>query len=285
MRFGVDPLEGQKTGFFFDQRPNRDRVAALSPGARVLDVFCHTGAFGLRTAAAGAASVTLVDSSAPALERAEAAAAANGLQRVVTTRRGDAFDVMTDLAAAGERFDVVVCDPPAFAKSRKDAEAGLRAYNRMTRLAAPLVDPGRLPVRRILQPPRAVGRVHRAGRGGPAPRPTGCARGVHGRRRPGPPGAPASAGECLSEGAIAAVVVDTQPPASTVAVDASVPHYLWMDDDLPRQAPQEWLDALDRARASGAAGRPTVPLSVVLDDLQACLARMEAREAKASAKA
>ncbi len=141
VRFGVDPLEGQKTGFFFDQRPNRDRVAALSPGARVLDVFCHTGAFGLRTAAAGAASVTLVDSSAPALERAEAAAAANGL-RGVTTRRGDAFDVMTDLAAAGERFDVVVCDPPAFAKSRKDAEAGLRAYNRMTRLAAPLVTPG-----------------------------------------------------------------------------------------------------------------------------------------------
>ena len=141
VRFGVDPLGGQKTGFFFDQRPNRDRVAALAPGARVLDMFCHTGAFGLRAAAAGAASVTLVDSSAPALERATEAASANSLAGV-STRRGDAFDVMVELAAAGERFDIVVCDPPAFAKSRKDAEAGLRAYHRMTRLAAPLVAPG-----------------------------------------------------------------------------------------------------------------------------------------------
>ena len=142
VRFGVDPLGGQKTGFFFDQRPNRDRVAALASGARVLDVFCHTGAFGLRAAAAGATSVTLVDSSAPALERATAAAEANGLAGRVASERGDAFDVMTELSAAGERYDIVVCDPPAFAKSRKDAEAGLRAYNRMARLAAPLVAPG-----------------------------------------------------------------------------------------------------------------------------------------------
>ncbi len=141
VRFGVDPLGGQKTGFFFDQRPNRDRVAAVASGARVLDVFCHTGAFGLRAARAGAASVTLVDSSAPALAHATEAAAANGLAGV-TSRRGDAFDVMAELAEAGERYDLVVCDPPAFAKSRKDAEAGLRAYNRMTRLAAPLVTPG-----------------------------------------------------------------------------------------------------------------------------------------------
>ena len=141
VRFGVDPLGGQKTGFFFDQRPNRDRVAAIASGARVLDMFCHTGAFGLRAAKAGAAAVTLVDSSAPALAHATEAAAANGLAGV-TSRRGDAFDVMTELAEAGERYDLVVCDPPAFAKSRKDAEAGLRAYNRMTRLAAPLVAPG-----------------------------------------------------------------------------------------------------------------------------------------------
>ena len=142
VRFGVDPLGGQKTGFFFDQRPNRDRVAALAAGARMLDVFCHTGAFGLRAAQAGAAAVTLVDSSAPALERALDAAGANGLADRVAARRGDAFDVMAELAAAGERYDLVVCDPPAFAKSRKDADAGLRAYNRMTRLAAPLVAPG-----------------------------------------------------------------------------------------------------------------------------------------------
>jgi 23S rRNA (cytosine1962-C5)-methyltransferase len=142
VRFPIDPLAGQKTGWFFDQRGNRDRVAALAAGARVLDVFCHTGGFGLRCAAAGAASVTLVDSSAPALELAMQAAALNGFGERVVARRDDAFDAMTALAAAGERFDIVVCDPPAFARSRKDAEAGLRAYGRMARLAAPLVAPG-----------------------------------------------------------------------------------------------------------------------------------------------
>ncbi|HEY1934244.1 MAG TPA: class I SAM-dependent rRNA methyltransferase [Acetobacteraceae bacterium] len=142
VRFPVDLLGGQKTGWFYDQRPNRDRVASLAAGARVLDVFCHTGAFGLRCAAAGAASVTLVDSSAPALAHATEAAAQNACADRVTTQRGDAFDAMTELAAAGERFDIVVCDPPAFARSRKDAEAGLRAYGRMARLAAPLVAPG-----------------------------------------------------------------------------------------------------------------------------------------------
>lgn len=142
VRFPIDPLSGQKTGFFFDQRPNRDRVAALADGARVLDVFSHVGAFGLRAAASGATQVVLVDSSAPALTQAEHAAERNGLSDRVTTHRADAFDAMAAFAAAGERFDMVICDPPAFAKSRKDAEAGLRAYGRMARLAAPLVTPG-----------------------------------------------------------------------------------------------------------------------------------------------
>jgi 23S rRNA (cytosine1962-C5)-methyltransferase len=140
VRFPVDPLSGQKTGWYFDQRPNRDRVAALASGARVLDVFSHVGAFGLRCAAAGAREVTLVDSSAPALAQAEQAAALNGVADVVHVRRDDAFDAMT--ALAGEQFDIVICDPPAFARTRKDAEAGLRAYGRMARLAAPLVAPG-----------------------------------------------------------------------------------------------------------------------------------------------
>ena len=139
--FPVDPLSGQKTGFFWDQRPNRDQVAALASGARVLDVFCHTGAFGLRAAAAGASAVTLVDSSQPALDRAMDAAARNGLPGVTATR-GDAFDVMGALGVAGAQFDVVVCDPPAFAKTKRDQDAGLRAYHRMTRLAASLVAPG-----------------------------------------------------------------------------------------------------------------------------------------------
>jgi 23S rRNA (cytosine1962-C5)-methyltransferase len=141
VRFPVDPLGGQKTGWFFDQRPNRDRVAALAAGARVLDVFCHTGAFGLRCAAAGAASVVLVDASAPALEHALTAAQTNGLGRV-TARRGDAFEVLTEMGQAGENFDIVICDPPAFAKSKKDQANGLRAYGRLARLAALLVAPG-----------------------------------------------------------------------------------------------------------------------------------------------
>jgi 23S rRNA (cytosine1962-C5)-methyltransferase len=140
VRFGVDPLGGQKTGWFFDQRPNRDRVVALAEDARVLDVFCHIGAFGLRCAAAGAREVFLVDSSAPALAQAEATASLNGIADRVHVRRDDGFDAMA--ALVGEQFDIVVCDPPAFAPSRKDAEAGLRAYGRMARLAAPLVVPG-----------------------------------------------------------------------------------------------------------------------------------------------
>ncbi len=142
VRFPVDLLAGQKTGWFFDQRGNRDLVARLAGGARMADVFCHTGGFGLRAAAAGAASVLLVDSSAPALAQATTAAELNGFGPRVATSRGDAFDIMAALAAAGERFGIVVCDPPAFARSRKDADAGLRAYARMARLAAALVEPG-----------------------------------------------------------------------------------------------------------------------------------------------
>jgi 23S rRNA (cytosine1962-C5)-methyltransferase len=144
VRFPVDPLAGQKTGWFFDQRPNRDLLARHAAGARVLDVFCHVGAFGLRCAAAGAADVTLVDSSAFALGLAEDAARRNGLSARIATHRGDAFDVMSALRDEGARFDIVVCDPPAFAKSKKDRDAGLRAYGRMARLAAPLVAPGGL---------------------------------------------------------------------------------------------------------------------------------------------
>ena len=142
VRFPVDPLTGQKTGWFFDQRLNRDQVAALASGARVLDVFCHIGAFGLRCAGAGAAQVTLVDSSAPALELAQQAAALNGFAARVATSRADAFDKLTELGNGGEKFDLVICDPPAFAKSKKDAANGLRAYGRLARLAATIVAPG-----------------------------------------------------------------------------------------------------------------------------------------------
>jgi len=142
LRFAVDLLGGQKTGWFFDQRENRDRIAQLAPGARVLDAFCHTGGFGLRAAAAGAAHVTLLDRSAHALDLAMQTAAANGLAERVEVRRGEAMEELERMAASGARFDIVVADPPAFAKSRKDQPAALRGYAKLARQAAALVAPG-----------------------------------------------------------------------------------------------------------------------------------------------
>ncbi|GIX08295.1 class I SAM-dependent rRNA methyltransferase [Elioraea sp.] len=140
--FPVDPLGGQKTGWFYDQRFNRDRVAALAAGARVLDVYCHTGAFGLRCAAAGAAHVTLADRSGPALALAAETARANGLAGRIEIRRAEAFGLLERLAGEGGRFDLVVCDPPAFAKSRKDHGPALKGYEKLARLAAAAVAPG-----------------------------------------------------------------------------------------------------------------------------------------------
>ncbi|WP_102109304.1 RSP_2647 family RNA methyltransferase [Oceaniglobus roseus] len=138
----ADLLGGQKTGLFYDQRPNHAFAAGLGKGARVLDVFSHVGGFALAALAAGAESALAVDGSAPALELAEQGAAASGVADRFATRRGDAFEVMAALAEEGERFGLVVCDPPAFAPNKPALEAGLRAYERVARLAAPLVAPG-----------------------------------------------------------------------------------------------------------------------------------------------
>ncbi|MEO9863048.1 MAG: class I SAM-dependent rRNA methyltransferase [Yoonia sp.] len=138
----ADVIGGQKTGLFFDQRPNHAFAASLSKGARVLDVFSHVGGFGLAALAGGAASALAVDGSQPALDLAAQGAEAMGVSDKFTTRKGDAFDVLTKLAEEGETFDVVICDPPAFAPSKKAMEAGLRAYERVARLAAPLVAEG-----------------------------------------------------------------------------------------------------------------------------------------------
>ena len=135
----ADLIGGQKTGLFFDQRPNHEFVSRLSNGARVLDVFSHVGGFGLAALAGGAASAMAVDGSAPALDLATQGAVAAGFGDKFSTRKGDAFDVLTSLRAEGAKFDVIVCDPPAFAPSRQAVEAGLRAYERIARLAAPLV--------------------------------------------------------------------------------------------------------------------------------------------------
>ncbi|MEL7180749.1 MAG: class I SAM-dependent rRNA methyltransferase [Pseudomonadota bacterium] len=138
----ADVMGGQKTGLFFDQRPNHAFVAGLSKGAHVLDVFSHVGGFGLAALAADAASVLAVDGSAPALELATQGATKMGVADRFATRKGDAFEVLTALADEGMRFDVVICDPPAFAPSKPALDAGLRAYERIARLAAPLVAEG-----------------------------------------------------------------------------------------------------------------------------------------------
>ena len=138
----ADLTGGQKTGLFYDQRPNHAFAAGLAKGGRILDVFCHVGGFALAALAAGAEHALAVDSSAPALDLAEGGARATGVNARFETRRGDAFAVLEALAAEGARFDLVVCDPPAFAPNRQALKAGLRAYERLARLSAALVAPG-----------------------------------------------------------------------------------------------------------------------------------------------
>ncbi|WP_172794855.1 RSP_2647 family RNA methyltransferase [Loktanella sp. 3ANDIMAR09] len=138
----ADLTGGQKTGLFYDQRPNHAFVAGLARDARVLDVFAHVGGFGLAALAQGAASALAVDGSDPALSLARQGADAMGVADRFETRKGDAFDVMAALAEEGAQFDVVICDPPAFAPSKSALEPGLRAYERVAKLAAPLVADG-----------------------------------------------------------------------------------------------------------------------------------------------
>lgn len=142
VRFETSPGAGQKTGWFYDHRENRARVRRYAPGARVLDVFSYVGGWGVQAAVAGAARVTCVDSSAPALEAVRANAALNGVEGSVEVVRGDAFDVLREMNDQRLRFDVVVLDPPAFIKRRKDARKGEEAYQRINRLAMDLLEDG-----------------------------------------------------------------------------------------------------------------------------------------------
>jgi len=135
----ADVAEGQKTGIFYDQRPNHHFVQKLSSGKKVLDVFSHVGGFGLAAMANGAAEVTCVDGSQPALDLAARGASATKSDVPLEIIRGDAFDVMINLALHGKIFDIVICDPPAFAPQKASREAGLRAYERVARLASCLV--------------------------------------------------------------------------------------------------------------------------------------------------
>jgi 23S rRNA (cytosine1962-C5)-methyltransferase len=144
LRFEADVFHGQKTGFFLDQRDNRARVEALAAGKRMLNVFAYTGGFSLYAARGGAPEVWSVDLSMPALAAAERTFALNAHVPAVAAARhrtlaGDAFAVLDDLRRQGERFALVVVDPPAFAKAASEAPAALHAYRRLTQLALGVV--------------------------------------------------------------------------------------------------------------------------------------------------
>lgn len=130
-RFEVPALEGQKTGWFHDQAANRERLTRYVQGRSVLDVFAYAGGWGIRAALAGASRITAVDSSERALDWLKANAERNGVADTVSTLRGDAFEVLRSLRGDGARFDIVVLDPPAFIKRRKDAKEGQLAYRRL----------------------------------------------------------------------------------------------------------------------------------------------------------
>ncbi len=138
----ADVLKGQKTGWFFDQRDNRALIAGLCKGKSVMDIYSHSGGFGVLAAKAGAAQAVCVDSSKLALELAGRTAERNAV--AVECVQGDAFAVMERLAAEGKRYDIVLADPPAFVKSKKDIAAGMRGYEKVARLAAGLCKPGGL---------------------------------------------------------------------------------------------------------------------------------------------
>jgi len=182
LAFEVALAGGQKTGWFFDQRENRGRLDAnMAAGRRVLDAFSYVGAWGLRAARLGAAEVTLVDDSAAAIALAERNAGALAPACPLTALTGDAFETLAALGAAGRTFDLVIIDPPAFVKRRRDLAAGRRAYERLTGLALALCAPqailvaascsALLPARDFQSlVRRAAGRQHRrlriVGRGG-----------------------------------------------------------------------------------------------------------------------
>ena len=134
--------EGQKTGWYYDQRDNRAFIAGLAKGKTVLDAYSYTGGFGILAAKSGAREVVCVDSSAPALKLAEESAAANSV--AIKAFNADALEEMARLAAAKETFDIVLADPPPFVKAKKDLEAGARAYRKLARLSADVTAKGGL---------------------------------------------------------------------------------------------------------------------------------------------
>jgi 23S rRNA (cytosine1962-C5)-methyltransferase len=143
-RFPIELGRGQKTGWFFDQRENRAMVAGFAGGARILDLYCYGGGFAVQAARRGAIEVIAIDSSEPALAAASLAAEANGVAERCHFRQAEVFAELRRLNDARERFDIVVADPPAFVKSKKELAQGAKGYRKLVRLAARLVNAGGL---------------------------------------------------------------------------------------------------------------------------------------------
>ena len=142
VRYLVDVRDGQKTGFFLDQKYNRLAIQKLCKNARVLDCFTHTGSFALNAGIAGAASVLGVDASELAVEQAVKNAALNQLEHVVRFQCADVFDLLPRLEEAGEQYDVVILDPPAFTKSRNSVKNAVKGYREINMRGMKLVKDG-----------------------------------------------------------------------------------------------------------------------------------------------
>lgn len=142
--FRIDLSEGQKTGWFFDQAGNRAMMTGLAHGTRVLDLYCYLGGFAIQAAKGGAKSVTAIDRSEGALDLARQSADLNGVADLCDFRRATVFDATAEMAESDQKFDIVIADPPAFVKARKDIKVGARGYRKLARLSAALVAPGGL---------------------------------------------------------------------------------------------------------------------------------------------
>lgn len=142
VRYLVDVEDGQKTGFFLDQKNNRAAIRRFCKGRKVLDCFTHTGSFALNAGAAGAASVLGVDASQLAIDQAAENAGLNGLENIVHFKCADVFQLLPELEAAGERYDVVILDPPAFAKSRNSVKNAVKGYREINLRGMKLVRDG-----------------------------------------------------------------------------------------------------------------------------------------------
>ena len=144
VRFLAPVFDGQKTGWFYDHRMSRSRLASWVKNKSVLDVYSYIGGWGVQAAAFGAARVCCLDSSAQALEGVDANARLNQVESRVTTRRGSAPEIMAEMVAQGSRFEVVILDPPAFIQRKKDLKKGIAAYRRINELGLQLLQSGGL---------------------------------------------------------------------------------------------------------------------------------------------